>query len=69
MNISFFVSFNRERRIKFETHLTKEKSKMETFRLRETKDYLSLDELEEKCNISDNFMEILKVHVPFFSSS
>lgn len=35
---------------------------METFRLRETKEFLSLDELEEKCNISDNFMEILKVH-------
>lgn len=53
---------HRERRIKFEAHLVKEKTKMETFRLRETKEFLSLDELEEKCNISDNFMEILKVH-------
>lgn len=34
---------------------------METFRLRETKEYLSIDELKEKCDISDNFMEILKV--------
>lgn len=34
---------------------------METFRLRETKEFLSLDELKEKCDISDNFMEILKV--------
>lgn len=57
-NISFVY---RERRIKFETHMVKEKTKMETFRLRETKEFLSLDELEEKCNISDNFMEILKV--------
>lgn len=34
---------------------------METFRLRETKEFLSIDELKEKCDISDNFMDILKV--------
>lgn len=34
---------------------------METFRLRETKEFLTLDELKEKCDISDNFMDILKV--------
>lgn len=62
-NISF--SFYRERRIKFETHLIKEKTKMEAFRLRETKEFLSLDELEEKCNISDNFMEILRVQTAY----
>lgn len=64
-NISFA---HRERRIKFEAHLAKEKTKMETFRLRETKEFLSLDELEEKCNISDNFMEILKVFSYFYLS-
>lgn len=36
---------------------------METFRLRETKEFLSLDELKEKCDISDNFMDILKVNI------
>lgn len=59
---TFHFCVHRERRIKFEAQLVKEKAKMETFRLRETKEFLSLDELEEKCNISDNFMEILKVH-------
>lgn len=34
---------------------------METFRLRETKEFLSIDELKEKCDISDGFMETLKV--------
>lgn len=42
---------------------------METFRLRETKEYLSLDELKEKCDISDNFMEILKVQLTRIGSS
>lgn len=51
----------RERRTKFENYLVNERRKMETFRLRETKEFLSLDELKEKCEISDNFMEILKV--------
>lgn len=35
---------------------------METFRLRETKEFLSIDELKEKCETVDNFMEILKVN-------
>lgn len=57
-----YISFLcRERRNKFETYLINERRKMETFRLRETKEFLSLDELKEKCDISDNFMEILKV--------
>lgn len=51
----------RERRLKFENYLINERRKMETFRLRETKEFLSLDELKEKCDISDNFIDILKV--------
>lgn len=47
--------------MKFEAYLINERRKMESFRLRETKEFLSLDELREKCDISDNFMEILKV--------
>lgn len=34
---------------------------METFRLRETKEFLSIDELKEKCDTMDVFMDILKV--------
>lgn len=47
--------------MKFEAYLVNERRKMDAFRLRETKEFLSLDELREKCDISDNFMEILKV--------
>lgn len=35
---------------------------METFRLRETKEFLSIDELKEKCDTMDVFMDILKVY-------
>lgn len=37
---------------------------METFRLRETKEFLSIDELKEKCDTMDVFMDILKVYIP-----
>lgn len=52
---------SRERRIKFETYLINERKKMETFRLRETKEFLSIDELKEKCDTMDVFIDILKV--------
>lgn len=51
----------RERRIKFEAHLMSERKKIEVFRLRETKEFLSIDELREKCETSDQFMDVLKV--------
>lgn len=53
----------RERRTKFETHLMSERKKIEVFRLRETKEFLSIDELREKCETSDQFMDILKVNI------
>lgn len=53
---------NRERRTTFETNLLNEKRKMETFRLRETKEFLSIDELKEKCETSSNFMRTLEVN-------
>lgn len=34
---------------------------MELFRLREIKEFLTLDELKEKCDISDEHMEMLEV--------
>lgn len=55
------IPIGRERRTKFELHLMSERKKIETFRLRETKEFLSIDELREKCDYSDHFMEILKV--------
>lgn len=57
----------RERRNKFESYLINERKKMETFRLRETKEFLSIDELKEKCDMVDNFMETLKVQTLLFS--
>lgn len=51
----------RERRTQFEAQLMSERKKIEVFRLRETKEFLSIDELREKCETSDQFMDILKV--------
>lgn len=35
---------------------------METFRMRETKEFLTIDELKEKCDIADQHMELLEVN-------
>lgn len=56
-----FLPNHRERKTKFENSLANDRRKMETFRLRETKEFLSIDELKEKCDISAAFMETLKV--------
>lgn len=56
-----FVFRRRERRTKFEAQLMSERKKIEVFRLRETKEFLSIEELHEKCESSDQFMDILKV--------
>lgn len=56
-----FVLRRRERRTKFEAQLMSERKKIEVFRLRETKEFLSIEELHEKCESSDQFMDILKV--------
>lgn len=34
---------------------------MELFRMREIKEFLSIDELKEKCDIADEHMEMLEV--------
>lgn len=34
---------------------------MELFRIRETKEFMSLDELKEKCDIVDQHMDMLQV--------
>lgn len=51
----------RERRAEFKVFLDDERKKMELFRLREIKEFLSLDELKEKCDIADEHMDMLEV--------
>lgn len=61
MTMDTCLFWRRERRTKFEAQLMSERKKIEVFRLRETKEFLSIDELREKCESSDQFMDILKV--------
>lgn len=58
---SSFGTLHRERRTEFEEFLTEERKKMELFRLREIKEFLSLDELKEKCDTADQHMTMLEV--------
>lgn len=51
----------RERRGQFEVQLLQEKKKVDTFRSREIRDVLSLEELREKVETVDNLCGILKV--------
>lgn len=52
----------RERRAEFEVQLLQEKKKVDTFRSREIRDVLSLDELREKVETVDHLCGILKVN-------
>lgn len=52
----------RERRAQFEQKLLQEKKKVDTFRSREIRDVLSLEELREKVETVDNLCGILKVN-------
>lgn len=36
---------------------------MELFRLRENKEFLTIDELKEKCDIVDEHMDMLEVNI------
>ena len=53
----------RERRGQFELQLLQEKKKVDTFRSREIRDVLTLDELREKVEMVDQLCDILKVGV------
>lgn len=53
----------KERRTNFEQHLIAEKKKMDSFRLRDVREVLSLDDLKEKVTMVDNLMDILDVRV------
>lgn len=58
----------RERRVRFEVQLMQEKKKVDTFRSREIRDVLSLDELREKVEMVDHLCGILKVNFLFLFS-
>lgn len=51
----------RDRRTAFEAFMLNERKKMETFRMRETKEFLTIDELKEKCETANQHMELLEV--------
>lgn len=53
----------KERRATFEQYLIAEKKKMDSFRLRDVREVLSLDDLKEKVAMVDNLMDILDVRV------
>lgn len=55
----------RERRAQFELQLLQEKKKVDTFRSREIRDVLSLEELKEKVETVDNLCGVLKVSSQF----
>lgn len=58
----------RERRAEFEIQLLQEKKKVDTFRSREIRDVLSLDELREKVETVDQLCGILKVNIFYWIS-
>jgi dynein heavy chain len=51
----------KERRSQFEHFMQTEKKKMDSFRLRDVREVLSLDDLKEKVTTVDGLMEALKV--------
>lgn len=53
----------KERRANFEQFLIAEKKKMDSFRLRDVREVLSLDDLKEKVAMVDNLMDTLDVRV------
>lgn len=53
----------KERRANFEQYLIAEKKKMDSFRLRDVREVLSLDDLKEKVAMVDNLMDTLDVRV------
>lgn len=53
----------KERRATFEQYLIAEKKKMDSFRLRDVREVLSLDDLKEKVAMVDNLMDTLDVRV------
>lgn len=60
-----FMYVHRERRAEFEIFLNNERKKMELFRMRETKEFLSVDELFEKCETADIHMNTLEVNLNY----
>lgn len=51
----------KERRTQFEQYMQAEKKKMDSFRLRDVREVLSLDDLKEKVTTVDGLMDTLEV--------
>lgn len=58
---TFTSCTHRERRTEFEEFLKNEKRKMEVFRVREVKEFLTLEEMKDKCDVTDEHMDMLEV--------
>lgn len=56
-----FVYGNSEKRIKFEQLILYEKRRMDGFRVKETRDVLTLDELKERVETVDELFDIIEV--------
>lgn len=41
---------------------------MEAFRVRETKEFMSIDEMKDKCDATDKMMDVLEVNLLFIIS-
>lgn len=58
---SFYLLQCSEKRIKFEQLILYEKRRMDGFRVKETRDVLTLDELKERVETVDELFDILEV--------
>lgn len=59
----FIIHHNRDKRAAFEEFLCSEKSKMEAFRIKETKEFMSVDEMKDKCDATEKIMTVLEVNL------
>lgn len=55
----------KERRAQFEQYLMQEKKKMDSFRLRDVREVLSVEDLKEKVATVDGLMDTLEVCIVF----
>lgn len=55
----------KERRASFEQHLMAEKKRMDSFRLRDVREVLSLEDLKEKVATVNGLMDSLDVNLSF----
>lgn len=61
LNLFGLLQKHSEKRIKFEQLILYEKRRMDGFRVKETRDVLTLDELKERVETVDELFDILEV--------